>query len=199
MRRSAAETKADSMRGPRKADKGRRSRRRATDGTPVGVNAVSSPKQGIPAPDDAEGHFHHAARLDILGGMAVVLVHELNQRLNVIGLATENALRLIARPRGRVGAIQGKLRQIQEQVSRAGEIVHSVLAFGGRAGAQAESFAPARDAWDAVRLVGGDFRRADIAVAVQGDCPPEARRCCSTSCSMPRRRSKETKRVARGA
>lgn len=77
-----------------------------------------------------ETELTHAGRLILLGEMASVLAHEINQPLTALNNFSTLCLRRLERlPRAEAESIREPLGLIRDQARRAGEIVHRVRGF----------------------------------------------------------------------
>lgn len=88
----------------------------------VGID-VSAKRQG-------ELAIYQASKLVTLGEMATGLAHELNQPLTVIRLAVENIRTSLTSIERSPGYLTDKVRRIETQVLRAGEIIDNMRIFG---------------------------------------------------------------------
>ncbi len=73
--------------------------------------------------------LRQAERLAVLGEVATGIAHEVNQPLAVIAMAAENAVRALRGGAPRVLHALEKLRLIQSQVHRIGDVVHHIGIF----------------------------------------------------------------------
>ncbi|MFN4263913.1 MAG: ATP-binding protein [Thioalkalivibrionaceae bacterium] len=117
---------------------------------------------------DAQNQLFHAARLSEIGELAVGIGHEINQPLNVIRLATTNALATLraAMPVDQ-GRIQGKFERIADQVDRISKIIELLRSYGRRSERSDQTFAPAVAIEGALLLVGERLRQAAVRIERQ--------------------------------
>jgi C4-dicarboxylate-specific signal transduction histidine kinase len=112
-----------------------------------------------------ESALQQLSKLATLGEVATGLAHELNQPLNVIRLAAENALALSDQPE-RTSYVSDKLRKIVTQTERAGRVIDHMRMFGRRT----DDTLVAHDPWlsidGALNIVGEQLRLAGIRVVV---------------------------------
>jgi two-component system sensor histidine kinase DctS len=83
------------------------------------------------------------ARLAMMGEMASLLSHELNQPLAAIASYANGSLNLLADPRHETDGLPSAMRQIVEQADRAARVIKSVSDFVRRREQVRESVAPA--------------------------------------------------------
>jgi signal transduction histidine kinase len=105
------------------------------------------------------------SRLAILGEMTVGVAHELNQPLNTVRLAADNAL--LSREQGDLDPsfTDAKLRLISDQAANMGEIIQRMCVIGGGAGAQT-TIDVRESIRDAYSLLGGQYEDDGIQVAL---------------------------------
>jgi signal transduction histidine kinase len=102
---------------------------------------------------ESERKLRHAAKLSTLGELATATAHEINQPLNVIRLAADNARARIADKRATTEYLEGKLARISEQTERAAAIIDHMRQFGRKPLDKVEVF----DLAAAVRSTGEFF------------------------------------------
>lgn len=123
----------------------------------------------------AQGIVNHASRLATIGEMATALAHELNQSLNVIGLAADNAIRLLQTPDFMAADIMPKLERIKRQTQHSASIIHNLRIFGRRDQTAVGVFRPIEPVQYAMGLIGSDLTLLGIEVDIIDSCPPEVR------------------------
>lgn len=99
-------------------------------------------------------------KVSSLGEIAASIVHELNQPLNVIGLACSNVRQLLCQD-GSAGAVSGKLERIEQQVGRAAGILDRLRRYISGAGGNPSSRFAVADAIRAAEEFVADQLRID--------------------------------------
>lgn len=123
----------------------------------------------------AQEVINHASRLAMIGEMATGLTHELNQSLNVIGLAAENAIRMLETADRNSRDIKQKLERIKTQVHASGKIIRNLRFFGRRDSTTFDQFQPVEPVHYAVSLIEADITRLNIGVEIHDTCPAAIR------------------------
>lgn len=123
----------------------------------------------------AQGIVNHASRLATIGEMATALAHELNQSLNVIGLAADNTIRLLQTPGFVAADALPKLDRIKRQTQHSASIIHNLRIFGRRDQTAVGVFRPIEPVQYAMGLIGSDLALLGIEVDIIDSCPPEVR------------------------
>jgi len=117
-----------------------------------------------------EAKIIHMSKLATLGEVATGMAHELNQPLNVIRLAAENALARSAIDAEEAGYIRSKLERIVAQVERASGVINHMRIFGRR-GDQSEK---EHDPWMAVEgalsILRKQLETGGITIKLRGRC-----------------------------
>ena len=101
--------------------------RRDADGGITGVVGVG---QDITAHNKAQIELIQASKLATLGEMATGVAHELNQPLNVILMASENAIEFLNSENIETPYLRSKLKRIGDQTQRAASIIDHMRVFG---------------------------------------------------------------------
>jgi signal transduction histidine kinase len=99
-------------------------------------------------------------KVSSLGEIAASIVHELNQPLNVIGLACSNVRQMLG-PTGPAGDVSGKLDRIEQQVGRAAGILDRLRRYISGAGGNPPSRFAVADAIRAAEEFVADQLRID--------------------------------------
>lgn len=123
---------------------------------------------------EREERLQQSARLVLLGEMATGMAHELNQPLNVIRLAGENALhRLPDQCDEQTAYMRDKLRRIVAQTVRASRIVERMRIFGRRTEQDSGPIKPKALVTDAVAAVEPQCRQNGIRIStrIEEDLP----------------------------
>ena len=129
---------------------------------------------------DTELQLFDAERMNGLGEMAATLAHELNQPLQVMGIAAEVAIEEIDEAAAKQIAIDGKfvqekLKRILAQVGRAARLIKETRAYARRTlteeAAPFELGAAVRGALDLTQYL-VQQSGATVAVAIADDLPP---------------------------
>lgn len=114
-----------------------------------------------------ESQIIHMSKLATLGEVATGMAHELNQPLNVIRMAAENALDRTAIDTETAAYVRSKLERIVLQVERAAKIIDHMRIFGRR-----DASVATHDPWSAVEgalsILGEQMRIGGIAVSLRG-------------------------------
>lgn len=110
----------------------------------------------------------HMSKLAALGEVATGMAHELNQPLNVIRMAAENALGRTAADAEPAAYIRAKLGRIVAQVERAAKIIDHMRIFGRRGAEPTAAHDPWAAVEGAVNILGEQMRVAGIAVSARG-------------------------------
>jgi len=120
---------------------------------------------------EREERFHQSARLVLLGEMATGMAHELNQPLNVIRLAGENALHRIPDDQcdETSAYLREKLRRIVAQTVRASRIVERMRIFGRRTEHESGPIKPKTLVADAVAMVEPQCRQHGLRIVTRVD------------------------------
>lgn len=131
----------------------------------VGYLADASEQRG------REERLQQSARLVMLGDMATGMAHELNQPLNVIRLAGENALHRVPADTDDplLNYLGDKLRRIIAQTIRASRIVDRMRIFGRRTDQDSGVIEVRKLIEDAIGLVEPQFRAAGLTIALSID------------------------------
>ncbi len=119
---------------------------------------------------EREERLQQSARLVLLGEMATGMAHELNQPLNVIRLAGENALHRL--PEGcdeQTSYMRDKLRRIVAQTVRASRIVERMRIFGRRTEHDSGPIKPKALVTDAIAMVEPHCRQQGIRITTRVD------------------------------
>lgn len=119
---------------------------------------------------EREERLQQSARLVLLGEMATGMAHELNQPLNVIRLAGENALHRL--PEGcdeQTSYMRDKLRRIVAQTVRASRIVERMRIFGRRTEHDSGPIKPKALVTDAIAMVEPQCRQQGIRITTRVD------------------------------
>ena len=123
-----------------------------------------------------EERLQQSARLVMLGEMATGMAHELNQPLNVIRLAGENALHRVpdSTEDPLLVYLGDKLRRIIAQTVRASRIVDRMRIFGRRTDQDSGVIEVRKLIEDAIALVEPQFRAAGLTIAlvIEDTIPP---------------------------
>lgn len=113
------------------------------------------------------------AKLILLGEMATGLAHELNQPLNVIRMAAQNAMAIIGdEGTGDAAArdyVRGKLERINAQIGRSAALIDHMRIFGRADSVESEAFDIGDVVFDALQLVAQELRLAGISLSVSGE------------------------------
>jgi C4-dicarboxylate-specific signal transduction histidine kinase len=116
-----------------------------------------------------ENKITHMSKLASLGEVATGMAHELNQPLNVIRMAAENALRREETGGDSATYIRSKLNRIVAQTDRAAKIIDHMRIFGRKGDPAAEA---SHDPWAAVEgalnTLGEQMRVSGIVVTTRG-------------------------------
>lgn len=104
----------------------------------IGIDNTSRRRQ--------EAKIIHMSKLATLGEVATGMAHELNQPLNVIRLAADNALARAAIDAEAADYIRSKLERIVAQVERASTVINHMRIFGRRSNESEKE----HDPWTAV-------------------------------------------------
>lgn len=107
-----------------------------------------------------------AAKMSTLGEMSTGMAHELNQPLNVIKMAADNALDAMEDGDDDPGYIAGKLKRISGQIDRAAGIIDHMRMFGRKAEGKGKPFDPAQAARRALEFVEAQLRIQEVTVEI---------------------------------
>jgi len=115
-----------------------------------------------------------SSKLATLGEMATAVAHELNQPLNVIGMAAGNLRRRLVSHAAEPAYLMEKVEVIRAQVRRAAAIIDHMRIFGRKAVGSPAPIDVCAAAKAAVELMSEQLRQARIALHVScaGDVPP---------------------------
>lgn len=115
-----------------------------------------------------------SSKLASLGEIATGLAHEINQPLNIIRMAADSTLLLLADGNADDDFIKSQLGLISGQTVRTAKIIEHMRVFGRKDDADAVTFAPMDCVQGALGLVAQQLRVSDIDVelAAAPDCPP---------------------------
>lgn len=113
---------------------------------------------------ETQSQLSHASKMATLGAMATSLAHELNQPLNVIRIANFNAMQR-TQALGEVGEfVRSKLARIDQQVTRAANIIDHMRIFGRKSHIQQTLFSPLSIVEGALLLLTEQLRAHNIVV-----------------------------------
>ncbi len=115
-----------------------------------------------------ESKVIHMSKLATLGEVATGMAHELNQPLNVIRMAAENALSRPGVDAETAAYVRAKLERIVAQVERAAKLIDHMRIFGRRGAASDATHDPWAAVDGALNILGEQMRVAAIAVTVHG-------------------------------
>ena len=115
-----------------------------------------------------ESKVIHMSKLATLGEVATGMAHELNQPLNVIRMAAENALGRPGSDAETAAYVRAKLERIVAQVERAAKLIDHMRIFGRRGAASDATHDPLAAVDGALKILGEQMRVAAIAVTVRG-------------------------------
>lgn len=125
--------------------------------------------QDVTARRQADALLQQNAKLMTLGEMATGLAHELNQPLNVIRMAAQNALGRLESECGFRDELRdflsAKLRRIDLQIERAAKLADHMRIFGRADAEDLEDFDTAEVIGEALGLLRPQLRLADIHLA----------------------------------
>jgi len=145
--------------------------RRDSSGNIVGVVGVG---QDITEWKKAEVQLIQSSKLATLGEMATGVAHELNQPLNVIRMAADNAAARIGDGELDADYLRAKLERIGAQTERAAAIIDHMRMFGRKSMDNMTPFDPRETVDGAINMVGQQLRLSDIEVVL--DLPETCRR-----------------------
>ena len=126
-----------------------------------------------------ESQIIHMSKLATLGEVATGMAHELNQPLNVIRMAAENALGRTAADAETAAYVRSKLERIVTQVERAAKIIDHMRIFGRRSAGPVAAHDPWSAVEGALNILGEQMRIAGIAVRLRGAAGP-----CRVGCDQ---------------
>ncbi|HGA2316191.1 TPA: ATP-binding protein [Pseudomonas putida] len=112
------------------------------------------------------------AKMATLGELTTGLLHEINQPLSVMRLATVNALKRLENGAADAGYLSDKLQRIAAQVERTACLVDHMRTYGRRSEAEGRAFDPWQAVEGAVALLAEGLRGKGVAVRIE---PPAAR------------------------
>ncbi len=113
-----------------------------------------------------QAQLTQSSKLVSLGEIATGLAHELNQPLNIIRMAADSCLILMADGMADADFQRNQLGLISGQTVRMAKIIEHMRVFGRKDSADAVPFSPIDSVRSALRLVQQQFRVADIAVSL---------------------------------
>lgn len=83
-----------------------------------------------------QAEFAHAARLSVLGELAASIAHEVNQPLTALRINGETVLRWLDRAEPNLAQIREKMRRMNADAARAGDIISRIRAMAAGRGPQ---------------------------------------------------------------
>lgn len=110
-----------------------------------------------------------SSKLATLGEMATSVAHELNQPLNVIGMASENLTRRAQKGSLDEEYLVSKLERIHAQTQRAAEIIDHMRIFGRPASGEASDISTCKVIYDALGMISEQLRLSEIETEVDLD------------------------------
>ncbi len=128
-------------------------------GTVVSFSDITQRRQ-------AQASLIQASKLATLGEMATGVAHELNQPLNVIRMAAENAAMRIADGELDAPYLNEKLERISAQTERAAAIIDHMRIFGRQADETPQAIDPCSVVEESVGLIGAQLRLREIDVEI---------------------------------
>jgi signal transduction histidine kinase len=109
----------------------------------------------------------HKASLIELGQLAMGMAHELNQPLNIIAMAADNAMHRLDREQDARDYMRSKLTRIAEQTVRATRIIDQMRIFGRRPSEEPENFSLGGVISNALGMVEHQLTLSNVRVAVE--------------------------------
>ncbi len=116
---------------------------------------------------ETQNQLAQASKMVTLGEMATGIAHEINQPLNVIRLASQNALNRIKQGRVDADYLEGKLSRVVEQTKRAASIIEHMRVFGRKPSQDPEHFSVRLSVEKVLSLMQRQLELSDIAVHVE--------------------------------
>lgn len=114
---------------------------------------------------NARAHMVHMSRMAALGEMSSSIAHELNQPLNVISMSAGNGIERMSKGTVPSDYLLAKMRRIEQQALRAGEIIHNIREFAlASPEDDIEMFDPVEHCKSAVDLMGEQLRLDSVKV-----------------------------------
>lgn len=114
-----------------------------------------------------EANLIQASKMSTLGEMATGVAHELNQPLNIIGMAASNIQRRLNSDRFDINYLDGKIIKILEQVKRASAIIDHMKIFGRKPNEQPTFVTPSEIVYAVLGMIGDQLRLSNIIVETE--------------------------------
>lgn len=119
----------------------------------------------------AQDELVHAGKLAVLGQMSAGMVHEINQPLAALQIASDNAVQFV--DRGMIGEARGNLIRIGEMVRRLARLTGQLRVFAYKSNAPLDAVAVEQALSEAFKILGARVKDGHVDVTI--DLAPELR------------------------
>ncbi len=118
---------------------------------------------------EQEAELAHFLRLGTVGEMATGLAHEITQPLAAIKNFAQGCARRLRAGNANPDELLMAIEQVNDQATRAGEIVHRIRSFIRKREPERKAFDINRSVSDVTEMLGHDMQRAGVEIALELD------------------------------
>jgi PAS domain S-box-containing protein len=139
-------------------------------GTVMVLNDLTEKRRAAEALRSARSDLAHVERMALMGELAAMLAHEVNQPLMAIVTNAGSCVQWLAREQPEIGKARAAVDRVVRDAVRAGEVVRSIRALSRRS-REGSSFDFNDLVAETVSLMSEELRRSSVRLDVQSDKP----------------------------